>query len=119
MRKEDRIPAMKDTLEGVLEFATILSCVGISVRVVNENRVDDSNWDHLKTVKEVKKKMKKVRYKGWTPLGTSLYRKILSPLIIKKAEARKLKKPVIVIIITDGKVCYVCLSLQTRRSNFV
>jgi len=101
-----------DTLEGVLEFATVLSSAGISVRVVNnKNGVDDSNWDHLTTIQDVMKKMKKVQYKRWTPLGTSLYHKILEPLIIKKAKSGTLKKPVIVITITDGKVCHIYLCL--------
>ncbi|KAE8446549.1 hypothetical protein EG329_011881 [Mollisiaceae sp. DMI_Dod_QoI] len=102
MREEDRIPALKDTLGRVAKFATILSPKGISIRIVNNNGVSDQAWDDLKTVEDVKHKMKRVQYHGPTPLGTVLRRKIIEPLIAKARDGR-LYRPVIVTIITDGE----------------
>lgn len=39
---------------------------------------------------------------GLTPLGTSLDKKILQPLVLGPARAGRLEKPVVVIVITDG-----------------
>jgi hypothetical protein len=39
---------------------------------------------------------------GLTPLGTSLDKKILQPLVLGPARAGQLQKPVVVIAITDG-----------------
>ncbi|KAN0098672.1 hypothetical protein V8E51_014335 [Hyaloscypha variabilis] len=103
MKEENRTPALKDTLKRVAEFATILSSNGISVRMLNSNRDEDGTWDHLSTVNDVTHKMKKFSYAPGTPLGTRLWSKILEPLIIRKASSGKLKKPVVVILITDGE----------------
>jgi hypothetical protein len=106
MELDDRIEALKDTLKRVLKFATVLSPEGISVRLINDNRRnDDSKWNGLKTVDDVMRKVNKVDYKSGTPLGTSLYSKVLSPLVMDKARAGKLQKPVMVVILTDGEVC--------------
>jgi hypothetical protein len=100
--QEDRIPALEDTLERVLKFATLLSSAGISVRVLNGG--DDSSWNGLTRVSDVMKKMSKVHYGGWTRIGDELWHKILTPLVIKKAKKGELKRPLMVIIITDGEV---------------
>lgn len=44
----------------------------------------------------------KARYDGVTPLGTSLDKRILQPMLIKPARNRSLRKPLLVIVITDG-----------------
>jgi hypothetical protein len=43
-------------------------------------------------------------------LGTSLEEKVLKPLLIKPAKSmlKKLRKPLLVIVITDGKSCFSC-----------
>lgn len=40
---------------------------------------------------------------GLTPLGTSLDQKILQPLLLGPARSNALRKPLLVIAITDGK----------------
>ena len=44
-----------------------------------------------------------VRFAGATPLGTSLDRKVLQPLVVAPAYNQHLRKPVLCLIITDGE----------------
>jgi len=103
MKSEDRFIALEDTLRRVATFATILSPDGISVRILNYSGDEQGWWDNLKTVADVNKRMKKIDYEGRTPLGTRLSSKILEPMILSKAKYGSLRKPVIVVIITDGE----------------
>lgn len=43
------------------------------------------------------------KFGGITPLGTMLDRKILRPFVLGPAGSRSLRKPVLVITITDGE----------------
>lgn len=47
--------------------------------------------------------IEKAKFNGGTPLGTSLDKRILQPLLINPVRKRSLKKPLLVIIITDGE----------------
>ena len=44
-----------------------------------------------------------MRFGGTTPLGTNLDRKVLGPLVVGPARSSQLRKPVLVITITDGE----------------
>ncbi len=44
-----------------------------------------------------------IKFTGTTPLGTSLDRKVLQPLVLGPARSQQLRKPVLVIAITDGE----------------
>ncbi|KAA8894981.1 hypothetical protein FN846DRAFT_998187 [Sphaerosporella brunnea] len=48
--------------------------------------------------------LNKVAYTGLTKIGTELKQKILDPFLYKEAAAGKLKKPLLIMIITDGDV---------------
>jgi hypothetical protein len=103
MQFEDRFLALEDTLERVATFATILSPDGISIRILNYSEDEQGLWDNLKTAGDVNRRMKELNYDGGTPLGTRLSSKILEPMILSKAKHGLLKKPVIIVIITDGE----------------
>jgi hypothetical protein len=107
MKQDDRIEVMSTTLEHTAEIATKLTPEdGISIRVLNSDRdCDDSNWNNCRTVNEVKNTMKRVEYKGMTPLGTQLFKKVVKPLILDRVKAGRLRKPICVVLITDGEVC--------------
>lgn len=100
------MPALKDTLERVATFATILSPDGISLRLLNYNEDEKGNFDHLTTVKDIAKRLEKIQCVGDTKLGTILEQKIIKPMILDKVRKGTLKKPVIVVIITDGEVTF-------------
>lgn len=44
-----------------------------------------------------------MRFEGMTPLGTMLQKKVLEPYVAKPARIGQLRKPVHVIVITDGE----------------
>lgn len=104
MQEEDRIPDLRDTVGRVAQFATILSPDGMYIRRLNEDHLPTRFWNGLKTVDDVDRKMDQVSYDGGTPLGQRLRDKILEPLVLDKAFVNMLKKPVVVITITDGEL---------------
>lgn len=100
------MPALKDTLERVATFATILSTDGISLRLLNYDEDEKGEFDHLTTVKSIAEKFEKIQCIGDTRLGTILEKKIINPMILDKAGKGILRKPVIVVVITDGEVSF-------------
>jgi hypothetical protein len=101
MREGWRIPVLKDTLKRVAMFATYLKPTGISLRFLNHHA--DYSFDDLKSVDEIMNKVEKIEFSGCTKLGTELNDQVVEPLI-KKAEQSQLKRPLVVLIITDGEV---------------
>ena len=100
------MPALKDTLQRVATFATILSTEGISIRFLNYNGDGNGDFDNLRTVQSIAEKIENIQCSRDTQLGTILEKKIVKPMILDKAFAGKLKKPIIVGIITDGEVSF-------------
>jgi hypothetical protein len=47
--------------------------------------------------------MQAVQYKGLTPIGTELKKKVIDELVVGKANTGQLRKPVLVIVLTDGQ----------------
>jgi hypothetical protein len=86
----------------VSEFATYLEPSGISIRFLNFK--GDGNFNNLADVNDIMQKIQMIDYNGNTQLGLFLGEKIVNPMIIEKAESNTLKKPVIVVVITDGEV---------------
>ena len=103
--------ALKDTLQRMAKIANSLDKHGISLRFINHP--DDSNgqFDKLTSPDEVMSKVSDIYPTGATNIGTVLDRKIVKPMIIDKAKAMTLKKPVMVTIITDGEVSSSSISL--------
>ena len=71
---------------------------GIQVRFLNSNVEGNGIRDEGGAMQLPSQ----IRYSGLTPLGTSLDKKILQPLVLGPAQAGRLEKPVLIIIITDG-----------------
>lgn len=85
---------------GNVAFATgLFDTDGFSVRFMNS----DIRGDCIKTEKEAMDLVDRVRFEDVTPLATSLKNKILDPLVYAADRAGTLKKPFLVIIITDGR----------------
>lgn len=101
-----RVPILKDTLRRVAEFATKLEPAGISLRFLNYPHDEQSSFDALNSVAEIMGKTEQV-YKlngGATQLGTKLNAKVVQPMVIDKVNSGEFRKPIIVILITDGEV---------------
>lgn len=85
---------------GNVAFATgLFDQDGFSVRFMNSN----VQGDNIKTEKDAMDLVDRVRFEDVTPLATSLKNKILDPLVYAADRAGGLKKPFLVIIITDGR----------------
>lgn len=89
---------MKSILAKVAHATSLFDADGIQVRFLNSN----VSGDNIRNEGEVAQLVRQVQFSGLTPLGTSLERKILEPLILNQARQQQLRKPVVVIIITDG-----------------
>ena len=100
--KGKRIESLKFVLQRVAGIATTLEPSGISVRFLNYPQ--DGKFDNLADMKDIEDKIRKVQFKGDTKLGRVLASKIVEPMVIRKANSGEFKKPLFVVIITDGQV---------------
>ena len=89
----ERITDLRFILSKVAEIVSEFDDDGISVRFINS----DVQGDNLRTERDVTDLVNKVPFTGLTPLGTSLNKKILQPLLRSHPP-----KPTIVYVITDG-----------------
>ncbi|EAW16408.1 uncharacterized protein NFIA_057580 [Aspergillus fischeri NRRL 181] len=101
MRKHKKV--LKTTLLNLARLSTLLAPVGISIRFLNHLWGCNGDSDNLLTAEAVEGQFSEVWFYGFSKLGTTLSKKIVQPMIIKKAEERTLKRPVITMIITDGE----------------
>ncbi|KAF8860588.1 hypothetical protein BDZ45DRAFT_588159, partial [Acephala macrosclerotiorum] len=102
MRKDSRIPALKETLASVAHFATFLEPSGISIRFLN-NPMGFDNVVQGDVLEKVRVPLESKNLGKRTQLGTMLDSKIVQPMVIQKLEARSFNKPLIAFIITDGR----------------
>ncbi|KAL6709122.1 hypothetical protein ACN47E_001938 [Coniothyrium glycines] len=86
-----RIKDLRLILERVSFASTLFDADGISMRFMNTD---------LSGIEQI---MRGVQFKGLTPMGTSLRKKVIDEIVLQKAAAGQLRKPVLVIAITDGQ----------------
>lgn len=98
--RERREELLKETLTRVVKFATILNKTGIFLRFLHDF-LKDCELDNL-TTERIKVVVDNIKYSCGTKLGTKLKEKVVVPMVIQRAE--KLEKPLVVVIITDGRV---------------
>ncbi|PYH98228.1 hypothetical protein BO71DRAFT_345548 [Aspergillus ellipticus CBS 707.79] len=101
--------AMKDTLRHLVTISSLLLPKGITIQFLNANNdgrdvyhdiTDGSQVDKIfQTVELLKVK----NLWGSSGLGEVVNKKVLHPMIIRKAQAKELKRPVITIMISDAK----------------
>jgi hypothetical protein len=109
MSDNKHMPVLNDTLERVAKFATKLNEHGIYIQLLNHHSYENRGAYRLKTEEEVRDRINKIRCEGNTRLGSVLYEKVVMPMIISKVEKHLFKKPMIVVIITDGEVSWLPL----------
>lgn len=89
-------------LEMVITLSAEIACLfdddGVSLCTLNGNHA----MDNVKSAEDVRTFMSRVVYDGPTPLGTVFRNKFVDPLIFDKV----IKKPLMVIMITDGEPTY-------------
>ena len=104
----ERIQELKLILNRVAFAATLFDTDGVSIRFMNWKPYDMRMLDNIRTESQIENLLKpndpnSVQFAGLTPLGTELRNQVIEPLVIRKAKANDLKKPVLIITITDGQ----------------
>ncbi|WVQ75491.1 hypothetical protein IAR50_005116 [Cryptococcus sp. DSM 104548] len=94
----ERIEDLKLILSRVAYATSLFDHDGIQVRMMN-SKVEGN---HINSEQEALRLVSQIKFSGLTPLGTSLWQKILQPLVVSPAQQGRLVKPVLVICITDG-----------------
>lgn len=95
----ERIKDLKVILTRVAYAASLFDDDGVSIRFMNSSRQDD----RVTSEPQIEAIVDSVGFKGLTPMGTSLQSKVLAPLVIRPAKEGSMRKPVLVITITDGQ----------------
>ncbi|KAK9316813.1 hypothetical protein V1524DRAFT_425647 [Lipomyces starkeyi] len=95
----ERIEDLKLILSRIASAAALFDNDGIEVRFMN-NTIQGNGINSEAAAASL---ISQIKFAGLTPLGTSLKSKVLEPLAIGPARSGNMKKPVMVITITDGQ----------------
>ncbi|PGH05252.1 hypothetical protein AJ79_06863 [Helicocarpus griseus UAMH5409] len=95
----ERISDLKLILSRVAYAATLFDDDGIQIRFMNS----DYQANNIRSEQQVEQIIRGLNFHGLTPMGTRLKSKVLEPLVVEPAKANQLKKPVLIITITDGQ----------------
>ncbi|KAL7009951.1 hypothetical protein EMMF5_000860 [Cystobasidiomycetes sp. EMM_F5] len=95
-----RIDDLKLILNRVAFATSLFDHDGISVRFMNSQE----RGDNITNEQQASQLIQRIQYGGLTPLGTSMDQKILGPMVIQPARNNQLRKPVLIITVTDGSV---------------
>ena len=95
-----RIDDLKLILSRAVHAAMLFDEDGISVRFMHKAYKD---FDNVKSEQELNDIMSHVEFKFNTPLGGQLRAQVLEPLVLEPARRGQLRKPVMVIVVTDGE----------------
>jgi hypothetical protein len=104
-----RIKDLRLILERVSFAATLFDADGISLRFMNTDLTGARNQqggplsDNVATEAQIEEIMRGVQFRGLTPMGTSLRKKVIDDIVLAKAAQNQLRKPVLVIAVTDGQ----------------
>lgn len=93
-----RIEDAKLVVNRIAYVASLFDHDGIEVRFLNSNEQGNG----LTNEQQASALMQRVQWSGLTPLGTSLENKVLRPLVLGPAQAGQMKKPALIITVTDG-----------------
>jgi len=95
----ERINDLNAIVSRVAFAASLFDDDGIQIRFMNS--VEQGNG--IRNEQQVTEMIRRTKFSGMTPMGRELQNKVLSPLVLGPARAGQLRKPVLVITITDGQ----------------
>ena len=96
----ERIKDLRLVLERVAFAASLFDDDGIEVRFMNSLSQGNNIRNEQQAAQLIAEPF---RFQSLTPMGTELDNKILQPLVLAKARSGTLRKPVLIITITDGQ----------------
>ena len=108
MQFEDGGERKKDLqliLARVAYAASLFDDDGIQVRFMNarESGINPAMLNGIRTEEQAEALVMDAKYRGLTPLGTQLEAQVIEPLVLQPARSGQLRKPVLIITITDGQ----------------
>lgn len=74
--------------------------------------------DHIKTESQASQIIDRADFTGMTPLGKNLHRKVVEPFLLQPARSGALRKPVLIIAITDGEPVSVSILVIELVADF-
>lgn len=98
----ERIDDLKLVLSRVSFASTLWDPDGISIRFMNSN-LPGSMLDNVRDEQQIDQIMRQVKFSGLTPMGRELKRKVIDGIILPAARGGHMRKPVLVIAISDGQ----------------
>jgi len=98
----ERIKDLQLILQRAAFAATLFDDDGVELRFMNED-LPLQEVSHIRSEQQIEQILSRKRYKGLTPFGTELRRKIVDPILISKLNSGQMQKPLLIISITDGQ----------------
>lgn len=92
-----RIVALKAILKRLAAVATLVDDDGLQIVTMN-NAI---SVDNVTDPAQIDRIVDGIKWQGMTPIGTQVNNKVLKPMI-GNAKTGKLKKPVLIFVVTDG-----------------
>jgi len=101
----ERIKDLKLILSRVSYAASLFDDDGIQVRFMNSGAagVNPAMLNGIRNEQQAEALVEQAKYSGLTPLGTELRNQIIEPLVLQRARSGQLRKPILIITITDGQ----------------
>ena len=98
----ERIDDLKLILSRVVQAATLFDADGVHLRFMN-TVLPQGVGDHVNSEQQIQQIVSSVKFAGLTPLGRELRKKVVDGIILRDARQGQLRKPTLVITITDGQ----------------
>ncbi|KAK4994754.1 hypothetical protein LTR28_000758, partial [Elasticomyces elasticus] len=98
----ERIKDLKLILERVAFAATLFDEDGIDIRFMNDDPPPDM-VQNVRTTQQIEGLVQNHRFKGLTPMGTALRKKVVEDILVSRLRQGVLRKPLLIITITDGQ----------------
>ncbi|KAI7471815.1 hypothetical protein KC351_g11958 [Hortaea werneckii] len=98
----ERIKDLQLILQRVAFASTLFDQDGIELRFMNDDSIPPNMISGIRTEQQIEQIMQNKRYKGLTPFGTELRKKVIDPILVQKLRSG-MEKPLLIISITDGQ----------------
>jgi hypothetical protein len=95
----ERIDDLKLILGRVAFATSLFDEDGIQIRFMNS----PEQGNGIRNEQQVNQMVANTKFSGLTPMGRELQNKILGPLVLQSARNGQLRKPILIITITDGQ----------------
>ena len=99
----ERIKDLQVVMARVAFAATLFDDDGIDVRFMNDDKIPLNMLSGIRSEQQVQQMLANKSYRGLTPFGTELRKKVIDPILLPKLHSQQLRKPLLIISITDGQ----------------